>query len=86
MPTFQLILPDAMKVLPLYMNSLMKSAALVASPELSTDDRALHRITVTGMGVEETQALFYPRLIPVVSWRFSELQGVLKPHRFIWEM
>nr|XP_023685568.1 protein transport protein Sec24D-like [Paramormyrops kingsleyae] len=61
----QLILPDAMKVLPLYMNSLMKSAALVASPELSTDDRALHRITVTGMGVEETQALFYPRLIPV---------------------
>ncbi|XP_048851478.1 protein transport protein Sec24D-like isoform X1 [Brienomyrus brachyistius] len=63
----QLILPDAMKVLPLYMNSLMKSAALVGSPELSTDDRALHRITVTSMGVEETQALLYPRLMPVYS-------------------
>uniref|UniRef100_A0A8D0C813 SEC24 homolog D, COPII coat complex component n=1 Tax=Scleropages formosus TaxID=113540 RepID=A0A8D0C813_SCLFO len=61
----QLILPDAMKVLPVYMNSLMKSAALVGSADLSTDDRALQRLLVTGMGVEETQALFYPRLIPL---------------------
>uniref|UniRef100_A0A3B3RQ26 SEC24 homolog D, COPII coat complex component n=1 Tax=Paramormyrops kingsleyae TaxID=1676925 RepID=A0A3B3RQ26_9TELE len=61
----QLILPDAMKVFPAYMNSLLKSAALVASVELSTDDRALQRLMVLGMGVEETQALFYPRLIPL---------------------
>ncbi|KAG5848144.1 hypothetical protein ANANG_G00095280 [Anguilla anguilla] len=61
----QLILPDAMKVFPVYMNSLMKSAALVASPDLSTDDRALQRMAVTAMGVEETQVLFYPRLIPL---------------------
>ncbi|KAG9346882.1 hypothetical protein JZ751_005809 [Albula glossodonta] len=61
----QLILPDAMKVFPVYMNSLLKSAALVGSVELSTDERALHRQTVTGMGVEESQALFYPRLIPL---------------------
>ncbi|KAJ8271372.1 hypothetical protein COCON_G00102310 [Conger conger] len=61
----QLILPDAMKVFPVYMNSLMKSAALVGSVELSTDDRALHRLAVTAMGVEETQVLFYPRLLPL---------------------
>ncbi|KAG7461887.1 hypothetical protein MATL_G00195950 [Megalops atlanticus] len=63
----QLILPDAMKVFPVYLNSLMKSPALVGSVELSTDDRAFHRLTVAGMGVEETQALFYPRLIPLHS-------------------
>ena len=55
-----------MKVFPVYMNSLMKSAALLGSPEFSTDDRTLHRLAVTAMGVEDTQALFYPRLLPLV--------------------
>ncbi|XP_071751437.1 protein transport protein Sec24D [Centroberyx gerrardi] len=61
----QLILPDAMKVFPVYMNSLMKSAPLVSSTELSTDDRAHHRLFVMAMGVEDTQLLLYPRLIPL---------------------
>ncbi|XP_028284623.1 protein transport protein Sec24D isoform X1 [Parambassis ranga] len=61
----QLILPDAMKVFPVYMNSLMKTAPLVGSTELSTDDRAHQRLSVMGMGVEDTQLLLYPRLIPL---------------------
>ncbi|KAM3857722.1 protein transport protein Sec24D [Diretmus argenteus] len=61
----QLILPDAMKVFPVYMNSLMKTAPLVGSTELSTDDRAHQRVSVMGMGVEDTQLLLYPRLIPL---------------------
>ncbi|XP_066536541.1 protein transport protein Sec24D [Hoplias malabaricus] len=63
----QLILPDAMKVFPVYMNSLMKTPALVGSTELSTDDRAFHRLKVMSLGVEESQVLLYPRLIPVHS-------------------
>uniref|UniRef100_A0A3Q3WET3 Uncharacterized protein n=1 Tax=Mola mola TaxID=94237 RepID=A0A3Q3WET3_MOLML len=61
----QLILPDAMKVFPVYMNSLMKTAPLMGSTELSTDDRALQRLEVMAMGVEDTQLLLYPRLIPL---------------------
>ncbi|XP_070849199.1 protein transport protein Sec24D [Chaetodon trifascialis] len=61
----QLILPDAMKVFPVYMNSLMKSAPLVGSTELPTDDRAHQRLLVMAMGVEDTQLLLYPRLIPL---------------------
>uniref|UniRef100_A0A672MJT4 Protein transport protein Sec24D-like n=1 Tax=Sinocyclocheilus grahami TaxID=75366 RepID=A0A672MJT4_SINGR len=60
-----LILPDAMKVFPVYMNSLLKTPTLVGSTELSTDDRAFHRLLVNAMGVEETQVLLYPRLIPL---------------------
>uniref|UniRef100_A0A4W6EG19 SEC24 homolog D, COPII coat complex component n=1 Tax=Lates calcarifer TaxID=8187 RepID=A0A4W6EG19_LATCA len=60
-----LILPDAMKVFPVYMNSLMKTAPLVGSTELSTDDRAHQRLSVMAMGVEDTQLLLYPRLIPL---------------------
>ncbi|XP_034413250.1 protein transport protein Sec24D [Cyclopterus lumpus] len=61
----QLILPDAMKVFPVYMNSLMKTAPLVGSTELSTDDRAHQRLLLMGMGVEDTQLLLYPRLTPL---------------------
>ncbi|XP_070785757.1 protein transport protein Sec24D isoform X2 [Enoplosus armatus] len=61
----QLILPDAMKVFPVYMNSLMKTAPLVGSTELSTDDRAHQRLSVMAMGVEDTQLLLYPRLTPL---------------------
>ncbi|KAM9837006.1 protein transport protein Sec24D [Aulostomus maculatus] len=61
----QLLLPEAMKVFPVYMNSLMKTAPLIGSSELSTDDRAHQRLSVMAMGVEDTQLLFYPRLIPL---------------------
>ncbi|XP_034532534.1 protein transport protein Sec24D isoform X2 [Notolabrus celidotus] len=61
----QLILPSAMKVLPVYMNSLMKSGPLVGSTELSTDERAHQRLSVMAMGVEDTQLLLYPRLVPL---------------------
>lgn len=62
----QLILPDPMKVFPVYMNSLMKTAPLVGSTELSTDDRTQQRLSIMGMGVEDTQLLLYPRLLPLV--------------------
>ncbi|XP_054907152.1 protein transport protein Sec24D [Poeciliopsis prolifica] len=61
----QLILPDSMKVFPVYMNSLMKTAPLVGSTELSTDDRAHQRLSVMAMGVEDSQLQLYPRLIPL---------------------
>uniref|UniRef100_A0A8C5IBB4 Protein transport protein Sec24D n=1 Tax=Gouania willdenowi TaxID=441366 RepID=A0A8C5IBB4_GOUWI len=63
----QLILPDAMKVFPVYMNSLMKTAPLVGSTELPTDDRAHQRLLVMSLGVEDTQLMLYPRLIPLHS-------------------
>uniref|UniRef100_A0A8B9BNX8 SEC24 homolog D, COPII coat complex component n=1 Tax=Anser brachyrhynchus TaxID=132585 RepID=A0A8B9BNX8_9AVES len=58
----QLILPDAMKVLPVYMNCLLKSCVLVGRPEIPTDERAYHRQLVMAMGVADTQLFFYPHL------------------------
>uniref|UniRef100_A0A7N6ATG0 SEC24 homolog D, COPII coat complex component n=1 Tax=Anabas testudineus TaxID=64144 RepID=A0A7N6ATG0_ANATE len=68
----QLILPDAMKVFPVYMNSLMKTAPLMGSTELSTDDRAHQRLSVMGMGVEDTQLLLYPLAAVPAPVRCSE--------------
>ncbi|XP_050566502.1 protein transport protein Sec24D-like isoform X2 [Cygnus atratus] len=63
----QLILPDAMKVLPVYINCLLKSCVLVGRPEIPTDERAYHRQLVMAMGVADTQLFFYPQLLPIHS-------------------
>ncbi|XP_019389592.1 PREDICTED: protein transport protein Sec24D isoform X1 [Crocodylus porosus] len=61
----QLILPDAMKVLPVYMNCLLKSCVLVGRPEIPTDERAYHRQLIMSMDVANTQLFFYPQLLPI---------------------
>ncbi|XP_006112671.2 protein transport protein Sec24D [Pelodiscus sinensis] len=61
----QLILPDAMKVLPVYINCLLKNCVLVGRPEIPTDERAYHRQLVMSMDVADTQLLFYPQLLPI---------------------
>ncbi|KAJ7397440.1 SEC24 D, COPII coat complex component [Pitangus sulphuratus] len=63
----QLILPDTMKVLPVYMNCLLKSYVLVGRAEIPTDERAFHRQLVMAMGVADTQLFFYPCLLPIHS-------------------
>ncbi|NWX84605.1 SC24D protein, partial [Nothoprocta pentlandii] len=63
----QLILPDSMKVLPVYINCLLKSCVLVSRPEIPTDERAFQRQLLMAMGVADTQLLFYPQLLPLHS-------------------
>ncbi|NXI37095.1 SC24D protein, partial [Galbula dea] len=65
MAVSQLILPETMKVLPVYMNCLLKSCVLVGRPEIPTDERAYHRHLVMSMGVADTQLFFYPQLLPI---------------------
>ncbi|CAH6789092.1 Sec24d [Phodopus roborovskii] len=61
----QLILPDSMKVLPVYMNCLLKNSVLLSRPEISPDERAYQRQLVMTMGVADTQLFFYPQLLPI---------------------
>nr|XP_054774147.1 protein transport protein Sec24C-like [Lytechinus pictus] len=61
----QLILPECMKVLPLYVNCVMKSDAFSGTTDITTDDRSWLMQTVLSMDVVSTHAYFYPRLIPV---------------------
>lgn len=56
-----------MKVLPVYMNSLLKSSVLLSRPETPMDERAYLRQLVMTMGVADSQLFFYPQLLPIVS-------------------
>lgn len=61
----QLILPECMKLLPLYTNCLLKSDALCGGADLGCDDRAFLMHSLGSMDVASTVAYFYPRLIPL---------------------
>merc|ERR1719175_371275 len=71
----QLILPECMKLLPLYTNCLMKSDALSGGSDLGCDDRAFHMSTVSSMDVASSLVYFYPRLIPLHTVNPEETGG-----------
>ncbi|XP_056386640.1 protein transport protein Sec24C isoform X2 [Hyla sarda] len=60
----QLILPECMKLLPVYLNCILKSDVLQPGPEVTIDDRAYIRQLISSMDVADTNVFFYPRLLP----------------------
>ena len=69
----QLILPECMKLLPLYTNCLLKSDALSGGADVGCDDRAFLMNTISSMDVGATVAFFYPRLLPLHDIRYSSI-------------
>jgi len=59
----QLILPECMKLLPLYMNCLIKSDVLSGGSEISSDDRAFLMQACLSMPPSFTSSYLYPRVI-----------------------
>ncbi|XP_029560454.1 protein transport protein Sec24C isoform X1 [Salmo trutta] len=65
-PLGQLILPECMKLLPVYLNCVLKSDVLQPGADVSVDDRAYLRQLLSSMDVSESHVFFYPRLLPLV--------------------
>ena len=61
-PPKQLILPENLKLLPIYINCLLNCGALGGS---DIDDRAFNMYAVATMNVADTQTYLYPRLVPI---------------------
>ncbi|XP_074475760.1 protein transport protein Sec24C isoform X1 [Sebastes fasciatus] len=66
----QLILPECMKLLPVYLNCVLKSDVLLPGADVSLDDRAYLRQLISCSDVTESHVFFYPRLLPL-----SKLEG-----------
>lgn len=56
-----------MKLLPVYLNCVLKSDVLLPAADVSLDDRAYLRQLISCMDVAESHVFFYPRLLPMVS-------------------
>ncbi|XP_015606449.1 protein transport protein Sec24C isoform X2 [Cephus cinctus] len=61
----QLILPECMKLLPLYVNCILKSDAISGGADMTIDDRSYVMQAVATMPIHTSVAYFYPRLIPL---------------------
>ncbi|XP_011635286.1 protein transport protein Sec24C [Pogonomyrmex barbatus] len=61
----QLILPECMKLLPLYINCLLKNDALSGGADMTIDDRSYVMQAVATMPVSISVAYIYPRLFPL---------------------
>lgn len=61
----QLILPECMKLLPVYINCLLKCDALAGGQEITVDDRSWLMLTLLSMSVESSVPFFYPTVYPV---------------------
>lgn len=61
----QLILPECLKLLPLYINCVLRSDAVAGTSEITPDDRSWLMYTTMTMGVANTVHYFYPKLIPI---------------------
>ncbi|XP_044766723.1 protein transport protein Sec24C isoform X2 [Coccinella septempunctata] len=61
----QLILPECMKLLPLYVNCLLKSDAISGGSDMTVDERSFVMQACMTMDVPTSVYFFYPRLIPI---------------------
>ncbi|KAF9383024.1 COPII coat Sec23p-Sfb3p heterodimer component, partial [Mortierella sp. AD011] len=61
----QLILPEAYKLFPCYALALLKSKPLRAARDINSDMRVYQMRLLNNMGVSESIAFLYPRMIPV---------------------
>ncbi|KYB24587.1 protein transport protein Sec24C [Tribolium castaneum] len=68
----QLILPECMKLLPLYVNCLLKSDALSGGSDMTIDDRSYVMQEVMIMDIPTSVNYFYPRLIPLIDLDVSQ--------------
>ncbi|XP_001650130.2 protein transport protein Sec24C [Aedes aegypti] len=61
----QLILPECMKLLPLYISCLLKNDAFSGGSDLTLDDRSYSIYFVMSMDLPTSVQFFYPRLMPI---------------------
>jgi hypothetical protein len=61
----QLILPECLKLLPLYISCLLKNDAFSGGSDITLDDRSYAMYFVCTMDLPTSVSFFYPRLIPI---------------------
>lgn len=61
----QLILPEALKLLPMYICGLLKCDAIDGGSEMTPDDKAHAQLKLIGSSLALSQVTLYPRLLRI---------------------
>ncbi|CAL2039938.1 unnamed protein product [Caenorhabditis brenneri] len=71
-PPSQLILPESLKLMPLYVNSILKNDAISGGSEMTVDDKVYQMELIRGMRTEDVMPLIYPRVMPISDLQMNE--------------
>uniref|UniRef100_A0A8R1IZF3 Protein transport protein SEC24 n=3 Tax=Caenorhabditis japonica TaxID=281687 RepID=A0A8R1IZF3_CAEJA len=71
-PLGQLILPESLKLMPLYVNSIVKNDAISGGSEMTVDDKVWQMELIRGIRTEDAMPLIYPRVMPVSDLQLQE--------------
>ncbi|CAO1356003.1 unnamed protein product [Diamesa hyperborea] len=77
----QLILPECLKLLPLYVSCLLKNDAFSGGSDITLDDRSYVMYFVSTMDLPTSVSFFYPRLIPIHQLASEEDEDIPSPIR-----
>ena len=61
----QLILPEALKILPMYVTGALKCDAIDGGPEMFPDDKAFAQSRTLGANIRTSQVILYPKLLRI---------------------
>lgn len=61
----QLILPEALKLLPMYVTGALKCDAIDGGPEMFPDDKAFAQSRTLGANIRTSQVILYPKLLQI---------------------
>lgn len=76
----QLILPEALKLLPVYVTGALKCDAIDGGAEMLPDDKAYAQIRALSASLRGSQATLYPKLLRIEVSFISYLLRFLEPH------
>ncbi|EGT48379.1 hypothetical protein CAEBREN_31846 [Caenorhabditis brenneri] len=71
-PPSQLILPESLKLMPLYVNSILKNDAISGGSEMTVDDKVWQMELIRGMRTEDVMPFIYPRVMPISDLQMNE--------------
>lgn len=77
----QLILPECLKLLPLYIGCLLKNDAFFGGSDITLDDRSYAMYHVCTMDLPTSVVYFYPRLIPIHNVSLDDADEIPAPTR-----
>ena len=77
----QLILPECLKLLPLYTNCILRNSAFRSGGDVSSDDRITRLHSLYSMRAPELSRMLYPRVLPLhdINAQGQELPKLVRP-------
>ncbi|MFH4983012.1 hypothetical protein AB6A40_009721 [Gnathostoma spinigerum] len=82
-PVGQLILPECLKLLPLYANCILKNDSVSGGSDMTVDDRAWMMRIIPSLRCEDALTLLYPTVFPVTELDLERPEDEVRTYQLV---